>query len=325
MFRFLLMLVGLLWLPAGTAAQDAAGSADHPALTRYPGSVIRWHDVQNFAPYKIATGPVTGYRQIDGWTEVEGRLTRIYYELIGERSHSEVYHNYKSALLAEDFTILSDGLDDGARRNNNIGGRKWLGIVFGENSLPSSAGIELLNGSATAGGSAYVAGRKDRAAGAIYVAVTVTQQRADRVLAMVDVLEVAAVETGLVTADADAMGEDIDEYGKVALYGLYFDHDKASLKAESAPALEQIAKLLQARPSLNVYVVGHTDMRGGLDYNRNLSLARAEAVKSALVQDHGIAPSRLTPMGVGPLSPVFSNRQDAGRAKNRRVELVERD
>lgn len=59
-----------------------------------------------------------------------------------------------------------------------------------------------------------------------------------------------------------------------------------------------------------------------LDANLRLSQARAEAVVRALVQTHGIAASRLKAFGSGPYSPVASNDADAGRAKNRRVELV---
>jgi OOP family OmpA-OmpF porin len=71
-------------------------------------------------------------------------------------------------------------------------------------------------------------------------------------------------------------------------------------------------------------VVGHTDMKGKLGYNMDLSQRRARAVVTALTNDYGIASSRLEPQGVGPLVPVMTNQQDGGRAKNRRVELVER-
>jgi outer membrane protein OmpA-like peptidoglycan-associated protein len=54
-----------------------------------------------------------------------------------------------------------------------------------------------------------------------------------------------------------------------------------------------------------------------------LSQARAEAVVQALVKDHGVAAARLRAQGAGPIAPVASNRTEEGRAKNRRVELVE--
>jgi outer membrane protein OmpA-like peptidoglycan-associated protein len=59
-------------------------------------------------------------------------------------------------------------------------------------------------------------------------------------------------------------------------------------------------------------------------YNAKLSADRAAAVVAALKERYHIAAGRLQPHGVGPLSPVFSNGQDTGKEKNRRVELVER-
>lgn len=71
-------------------------------------------------------------------------------------------------------------------------------------------------------------------------------------------------------------------------------------------------------------MVGHTDARGTFAYNMKLSTDRAHAVMNALRNDHGISAARLEAHGVGPLNPVFSNGNDAGRDINRRVELVEK-
>jgi outer membrane protein OmpA-like peptidoglycan-associated protein len=109
----------------------------------------------------------------------------------------------------------------------------------------------------------------------------------------------------------------------VAIYGILFDTGKADLTPASGPALVEIAKLLKANAGLKVCVVGHTDMVGDLATNVTLSQARAQAVVSALVSQHGIVGSRLIPFGAGPYSPVASNKTEEGRAKNRRVELVE--
>ena len=126
-----------------------------------------------------------------------------------------------------------------------------------------------------------------------------------------------------VTIDAGAMARDIGESGRVAIYGIYFDTGRAELKPESAPAMAEIAKMLKQSPVLRVYVVGHTDMTADLATNVKLSLARAQSVVNALVSQHGIAAARLIPYGDGPYAPVATNRTEEGRAKNRRVELVE--
>lgn len=137
-----------------------------------------------------------------------------------------------------------------------------------------------------------------------------------------NVIEKEAMKQDVVI-DADAMSRDIAENGRVAVYGILFDTGKSELKPESAPALVEIAKLLKATPVLKVYVVGHTDMVADLAINLKLSQARAQSVVNALVAQHGIAAARLVPYGAGPYAPVASNKTEDGRAKNRRVELVE--
>lgn len=126
-----------------------------------------------------------------------------------------------------------------------------------------------------------------------------------------------------VVADAKTMAKDIGSTGKIAIYGIYFDFNKAEVKPESEPTLKEIVKLLSENPQLKLYVVGHTDNVGGLDYNMKLSHARAEAVLKALVSQYKMDANRLKSYGVGPLAPVTSNKTEEGKAKNRRVELVE--
>ncbi len=125
-----------------------------------------------------------------------------------------------------------------------------------------------------------------------------------------------------VVANAAALQGGLAQAGHVEVPGIFFDSNKSEVKPESKPALEEIAKLLKANPSLRVWVVGHTDSVGGLDTNQKLSEARAGAVVKALVAEHGVSAARLKGYGVGPLSPVASNDTEEGRAKNRRVELV---
>ncbi|MGA9060319.1 MAG: OmpA family protein [Terracidiphilus sp.] len=126
-----------------------------------------------------------------------------------------------------------------------------------------------------------------------------------------------------VTMDADAMAQGLSDSGAVAIYGIYFDTGKSELKPESDATLGEIAKLLKGQPALKVFIVGHTDMVGDTAANVKLSQARAQAVVNALVTKSGVASSRLLPFGAGPYAPVASNKTEDGRAKNRRVELVE--
>jgi outer membrane protein OmpA-like peptidoglycan-associated protein len=125
-----------------------------------------------------------------------------------------------------------------------------------------------------------------------------------------------------VLANADALTSSIKATGRVAVYGIYFDTNKADLKAESDPALAEIVKMLKGDANQKLYVVGHTDNVGQFAHNVKLSQDRATAVVQALVTKHNIAAARLTPFGVGPTAPVAANSNEDGRAKNRRVELV---
>lgn len=125
-----------------------------------------------------------------------------------------------------------------------------------------------------------------------------------------------------IEADAAALGAGIKADGRIAVYGIQFDTGKSDIKPASEPTLTEIGKMLKAQPTLKLHVVGHTDNVAGLDLNLKLSKARAEAVVQALTARHSVATGRLIPHGVGPVAPVASNDAEAGRAKNRRVELV---
>lgn len=126
-----------------------------------------------------------------------------------------------------------------------------------------------------------------------------------------------------IVANADLFSNDIKATGHASVYGIYFDTGKSEIKPESDEALGEIARLLKDNAGLKLNVVGHTDNVGGIDANMELSKARADAVVKALTSGHGIDAKRLRAYGVGPLSPVTSNKTEDGKAKNRRVELVE--
>lgn len=125
-----------------------------------------------------------------------------------------------------------------------------------------------------------------------------------------------------ITANAEAMGNDINSTGHVSVYGIYFDSGKSEIKPESDSALIQISLLLKNNSTLKLYVVGHTDNVGSIDSNMKLSKDRADAVVNSLTANYGISADRLKAYGIASLSPVASNDTEEGKAKNRRVELV---
>lgn len=103
--------------------------------------------------------------------------------------------------------------------------------------------------------------------------------------------------------------------------GILFDVDKTNLKPDAQNSLRQLAVSLQNNPQTNILIVGHTDSTGTAAYNQQLSVKRADAVKSFVVQQ-GVNGPRLSTAGKGETEPLVSNSTAAGRAQNRRVEIV---
>ncbi len=310
--------------PAQSQSSDIEGVQEHPLIERYPGQVITWQEIDNYREFRLPVGPVTGYRTIDDWIETEGLVTRTLYTYRGtDRTVSEIYRNYLDAFEAEGFEILASAYTPD-RRGADVASNQWSGIYFAENpwSKKGEVGTQVAGTSGSGGAGAIIA-TKDRAEGRIYVVFNVEQHDTDYVGALIDIIEEAGAETGLVSVDAEAIGKGITEQGRVVLDGIFFDYDKATLQPESSEALQAVADFITENPEMNFYVVGHTDSRGDIGYNMSLSKARADAVVAALIADYEIDADRLGGYGVGPLVPVFTNATDAGRARNRRVELVE--
>jgi len=118
----------------------------------------------------------------------------------------------------------------------------------------------------------------------------------------------------------DDLAERLENEGKVDLYGIYFDTDKATLKPESEGTLNQVLSLLKSKPDLRIALAGHTDSQASDSHNLDLSKRRAQAVVKWLT-DKGIDAGRLEAQGFGETQPVADNDSAAGRALNRRVEI----
>ena len=290
-------------LPAQAQPRDVAGSRDYPGIGRFAGSVITGYGVKDFDAVRLQAAPFKDGKPTDA-RRLEGRATRIAYRTGRGPSILEVSRNFENQLAKAGFeTLIACDTD------------QCGGIPFVENVDALPIPLMWVDGFDYR----YYAGRKSEGGRETYAAVLVSRNN-DDITAQLTVTVVGAPENKMV--DAAAMAKGLGEKGHVALYGIYFDTDKAVLKPESRPTLEEIAKLLAAQPRLNVFIVGHTDNQGAFDYNMNLSRQRAEAVAAALVQHYRIDKARLRSAGVGYLAPVGSNATEDGRALNRRVELV---
>ena len=120
------------------------------------------------------------------------------------------------------------------------------------------------------------------------------------------------------------LASELKDTGSISLYGVQFDTADATIKPESTAVLGPVGEMLKGQPSLKLEIRGHTDNVGTPAANLKLSQARAAAVKTYLVETFGIAPARLTAVGLGDTKPVGDNATEDGRTRNRRVELVKK-
>jgi outer membrane protein OmpA-like peptidoglycan-associated protein len=144
----------------------------------------------------------------------------------------------------------------------------------------------------------------------------------DRTLIHIAIMAPEKLEHNMEFVNAADMARALKDSGKIALYGIHFDTDKDTLRADSNAMLDEISHLLTSNPQVRLHVVGHTDSQGTPDHNLDLSRRRAATVVHALTSHYNIAPARLDSFGCGPYAPVASNADEDGQAKNRRVELV---
>lgn len=325
-----LMLAGGVCLTGVALAQDMPGSKDHRVLKRFGGSTIVGYEVRNFDAVEFQTSTfkemdlaVYARRYTQPPLQLEGRLTRLWYEAAGETRALEIYRNYVNELTAGGFKALYDSTKDPAagKWTNFLssfgnGKRDFIKNIRSEYAIHAAAESSIRTGTF----------QKDEVTVRLIAIDWPRDNSAYRArqgaYIAVDVLETKAMAQNMVVVSASEIGKSLTASGKVAIYGIYFDTGKADIKPDSRPSLEQIATFLKAEPGVKLHVVGHTDSVGGFDSNLALSRRRAEAAVAALVKNYGIAAGRLTGNGVASLAPVASNRTEEGRAKNRRVELV---
>ncbi len=281
----------------------AAQVKDHPAVKPYAGSVAARRDDDGFKAYTFVVGVNEKGKtdeEILQTLKVDGKVTRLSYENPKDRSAHEIYTNYREGLEKGGFKILFACAE------------KECGPSFATSRWGRVTGMRYYSPVQR-----YIAAKATKDGQDIYAAILVAKLRHQ-----VEIVEVTQMEKGLVTAQA--IGEGLMTEGRVVLDGILFDTDKATIKAESKPALDTIAQYLKDNPKLNVFIVGHTDGTGGLDHNMALSKSRAASVATALTKTYGIDAKRLGSYGVGPLSPRKTNENEGGRAENRRVEMVQR-
>jgi len=315
---------------------DVKGSADHPVISRFTGSLLVGYGQQDWATTVLpGAGGMskTERNKFADPLQAEGKITRLFYLSPLGKTPLEVFRNQQQALMAADFKprFSCEAKDclgpayfaiketdrgksmDWAKgyligvKGSNFRGAKWgipMSITYDEG--------HLLAGTLTRGGSTLQ----------ILVFTSLAENEyTDRAASYIEIVEPKAMPTGQVTVDAKAIGAGLQAEGRIALYGILFDTGKTELKPDSNAQLDQMAAVLKAQPATKVFIVGHTDNVGSVDANLKLSQGRAQAVVAALTQ-RGVAANRLAAHGNANYAPVASNASEDGRAKNRRVEMV---
>lgn len=285
--------------PTEARGQAAAGAAFR--VLPYAGSRVRDENVLAFDAYRFVVG-----REANGdlrSRELEGRVTRTLYDNPSGRSTLEIARNYEQALRGQGLRVV-----------HQCAGRDACGGTGNrESNWNNVAGMNIGVG----GDFRYLAAEGQVGASAVSVAVMVNKQRS-----WVYVVESEAMQTGQAGVSADELAAGLAADGAVRLDGIYFDTGKATLRPESSDALAQVAELMRRDATLVLEIVGHTDDVGDAAANLRLSEERALAVRSALVLEHRVPDRRLRSRGAGETEPVAPNGSEAGRALNRRVELV---
>lgn len=317
----MLFMASMLSLASTTMAADIPGSHDHPLITRFTGASIIAYQQLAYDKAVLPLGPVKPGTadQFTASDVIEGRITRIAYEAPAGKSVLEIYRNFAQALAKAGFKTRFECAEQACGNGADFSDRVIQPLLE-----PMHARNAMSNALYAVGGEMHqLTARLDRPEGRVDVSLLVAQADESRPAGiLLQIVEAQPMATGQVNVDAKAMSQGLSRQGHIALYGIHFATDSADLTADSDTTLAQMAQLLTAEPSLKVFIVGHTDDTGDLDHNLMLSQKRAESVVRALAARYGIAAQRMAAKGVASYAPVASNRDEPGRAQNRRVELV---
>ncbi len=307
----ILMVILIAVLPLAAFTQEN----DTGIISIYEGSKVIYDDQIGFEEFPLLVSD-------DSVMTVEGIIRRQWCQAPDSRSPFEVIRNYEQVIRNMKGELLFVTGDPQSIKIDNEKIAKYFNLhrknrglatnVVSYHKFPTGMS-EFLTARITSPDEEYyltiASGRGHSAA-----------RQADKTYFEIVTLEVESMELGMVTMDE--LREGIDAYGKALVYNIHFETGSAEVRPESAEALRIISEFMKQNPSERFFVVGHTDNVGDYDMNHELSYARANAVVERLIDEYGVDNKQIKPVGVGPVSPVFSNSTEEGKARNRRVEIV---
>ncbi len=298
------MLMGILLITAFTFTATAQDGDE--IISIYEGSRVIHDDVIGFESYDLVDSDSTFHT-------LEGNLRRRFCIAPDGRSPYEILRNYQSAIENMGGTILYTTREP---RSATIE-ETPLPDYFFQQRIGHNRNYAYMRFTRQLGD--FLSARIPTPEVDVYVALMTG--RADNTTVFdLFTMQTELMDMGMVTTDILADG--IAMHGRVAVYDIFFDTGQSGVKEASMEALGVIADFMNQHPSSGYMVVGHTDNVGGYDMNLRLSEDRARAVVEILINRFGIDEGQLRPVGVGPVSALSANTSEAGRAKNRRVEIV---
>lgn len=316
--RIWIFVLGLFCIFSGANASASEPGQDLPFLSRYPGSVMDEYKTAQFDEVTIPLGPL-GKNGLTRSETVRGKATYIRYKVPEDRSPLEFINNYQQALQGAGFRILWQCANKACRTpDGEISTTLWPDAptqrTGGAESFLFENGRMLTAEHRTANGVRTL------------VFVNDNTEYGHSQVASVYAVQTLPMQSGMVTSGAgqltsQGMASALAQQGRFAMH-LPFDFNKATLRPDALPTVVELARLMQQYPALRVRLEGHTDMVGTASYNQRLSQERAVAVKAALVAQ-GVGANRMQTAGFGATRPVADNATEAGRAQNRRVEVID--
>jgi len=299
-------------LPAAAAWNDpnVEGAKEYRLFKFYPQASVLAYEEKEFDSARVLVDYKAGTDSPGVYDDIEGHVIRYEYEHKPTESVLQIERNYETMLAARGFALVLAGR-----------ATKYPGLGFGDEDMFGFwRWDEPGKGMIWVALHAYYNGGHDSPRSALTIVETKTMEQT---LEANSGLE--AKPTGETKASIDAktvaMANALQQTGRLAVYGITFDFNKATIRPEAAPVLGEVLAVLTNNAALKIAIEGHTDSIGQASYNQKLSADRAEAVRAWLVA-HGVAADRLGAAGFGDTKPAADNATEDGRAKNRRVELV---
>lgn len=317
---FASMLLVSLPLHAQRTA-DIPGSSDYPSISRFKGSVIEYYNETKWGKYMLPVDD-KGKVNFDKARALEGKVIRTQYTTAADNNAEFVLSNYQTAFKEANFKILISiaGEELGFSDRPHTWQDKYYasgGFYNGIGNEKFGFGVQLPFWKKHR---AFIAATSNIHGKNVYAIVYIVSDDKYTLITQ-DIVEVEAPETGHVTVDT--ISKDIASKGSVAIYDIHFETGQSAIRAGSETVLKNIAGYINSIRNKRFFIVGHTDNTGDFSANMSLSENRAKSVMNELTGKYAVQADRLKAYGVSSLAPVANNSTPEGKAKNRRVEIVE--